>query len=157
MRSLNTFSAVDSVNDDGEPYNAEWSTRANPLIVAFFLQATDFDPDDIRGDQTPWCAAFVNWCLMRSGKRGTRSASSGSFRCVGNETPEPTTGDIAVFKNVGEDEACRGSGHVAFHVRNAGADIYVLGGNQSNRIKVSKYAIDEYPKFLSTRDIDTIP
>lgn len=135
----------------------EWPIRANPLIFHFF-SSTQTSP---AGDTTAWCAAFVNWCLLRSraetldeigkppgsfskgGKpfnsknmkeHSTNNASSGSFRCL-EQITDPQRGDIVVFKDAGTDEltkVCRGSGHVAFYLGNPGGGwVRVLGGNQS--------------------------
>lgn len=109
-----------------ERYNAEWQDAANPLIVAFF-GLTNTLPSD--GDQTHWCAAFVNFCLFMGGKRGTFSALSGSFRRYGEPTNDPQPGDIAVFSKYGEDGR-KGFGHVGFFVRREGSSIILLGGNQ---------------------------
>src|SRR6202022_1898557 len=120
----------------GQSYRSfirEWPIRANPLIFHFF-SSTLTKPE---GDTTAWCAAFVNWCLLRarataseeigkspgffsvSGKpfsdeniqnHSTNSASSGSFRCWDEVSP-PKRGDIVVFKNSGTDAltpSCRG-------------------------------------------------
>ncbi|PYE21576.1 hypothetical protein C8J32_12010 [Rhizobium sp. PP-CC-3A-592] len=125
--------------DSFRQYAREWPVRANPMIFHFF-SSTQTQP---AGDQTAWCAAFMNWCLLRSkssvkemiGKSpgsfskdgvafpsenlkrySTNSASSGSFRCW-NEISVPERGNIAVFKDSGTDtmtSSCRGTGHVAF-------------------------------------------
>jgi hypothetical protein len=42
--------------------NPAHPTLANPVIVLFFL-ATKTEPS---GDKTPWCAAFMNWCLRNA-------------------------------------------------------------------------------------------
>ena len=74
-------------------HGEEWRTftrawpvdaHANPLILDFF-RATKTSP---MGDTTAWCAAFVNWCILKShqgqiplgGSRPTRNAASSSFR-----------------------------------------------------------------------------
>lgn len=138
------------------PYSREWPVRANPVIYHFF-SSTLTKPE---GDTTAWCAAFVNWCLLRgrakladeigkskgdysiSGKPfpdehiqkySTNSASSGSFRCW-NQSQSPKRGDIVVFKDTGTDgmtASCRGTGHVAFYLGiPKDGWIRVLGGNQ---------------------------
>jgi hypothetical protein len=143
--------------EDYRPFAREWPVRANPLIYHFF-SATQTKPE---GDVTAWCAAFVNWCLLRSyaktndeigkapgafsqgGKpfavenlqaHSTNNASSGSFRCW-DAIVSPRRGDIAVFKDSGTDRLtpmCRGSGHVAFFLSTQNPGwIRVLGGNQS--------------------------
>jgi hypothetical protein len=139
------------------PYAREWPVRANPTIFHFF-SATQTKPE---GDVTAWCAAFLNWCLLRahvkskdeigkspgafsrSGKQfspqnlarfSTNNASSGSFRCW-SATPNPSRGDIVVFKDPGTDSLtsdCRGTGHVAFFLQIPASDVVqVLGGNQT--------------------------
>jgi uncharacterized protein (TIGR02594 family) len=116
-----------------EPNRAR-PTDANPLIVLLFL-ATKMTPS---GDQTPWCAAFMNWCLARSGITGTRSASSQSFTRWGRErwrkgeSDLPTSGqvgDIAVFTSRSDPS----HGHVAFYngvVPNSYRRVSITGGNQ---------------------------
>lgn len=139
------------------PYAREWPIRANPMIFHFF-SSTQTKPE---GDTTAWCAAFVNWCLLRArakketqiGKapgffsqsgdpfdvadlkaHSTNSASSGSFRCW-TKSAEPKVGDIVVFANKGTESltpVCRGQGHVAFYLGTpASQRVRVLGGNQS--------------------------
>lgn len=141
---------------DYRPFAREWPVRANPVIMHFF-SSTQTKPE---GDVTAWCAAFMNWCLLRShaataeeiGQTGTgyvkkgkpfttnnlkrystNSAASGSFRCWDPITA-PKRGDIVVFRNIGTDnltEACQGTGHVAFFVKNPSPGVVqVLGGNQ---------------------------
>jgi hypothetical protein len=145
----------------GQQYRSfvrEWPERANPIIFHFF-SSTLTKPE---GDTTAWCAAFMNWCLVRaraksadeigkspgyfsiSGKPfpdenlkkySTNNASSGSFRCWSEISP-PNRGDITVFKNAGTDDltpVCRGQGHVAFFL-GVPRDGWarVLGGNQTD-------------------------
>jgi uncharacterized protein (TIGR02594 family) len=150
------FENLSDVNEDRDHYNKEWPVRSNPLIVSFFLQATDYNSPAT--DQTPWCAAFMNWCLQRACKPNTNSASSGSFRCFAQPAPNPpAVGDIAVFKKRGEDAKCRGRGHVAFWLRAEADWVEVLGGNQSHQIKVSKYpareavAVGDTPWLVTVR------
>ena len=134
------FERLQVTNSDGEKYNAEWRDRSNPVIVSFFA-ATNYSLPIT--DRTKWCAAFVNWCLRRAKRPITNSASSGSFRCFGSATISPAPGDIAVFKNRGQDEPCSGSGHVAFWISQVGDSVEVLGGNQGSRVRTSRYPVSE--------------
>lgn len=124
--------------EDLRPYAGQWTPRWNPVLVEFF-NATRTRPV---GDTTPWCAAFVNWCLQRAGATAggdfspTQSASSGSFRVWGHaldldagETPQ--LGDIVVFERVDPIERTVGRGHVGFFLREDNDRILVLGGNQA--------------------------
>jgi uncharacterized protein (TIGR02594 family) len=113
--------------DSWAPYASGWPTRWNPVIKTFF-RATGTTPS---GDTTPWCAAFLNWCYLRSTNApATGSASSGSFRCYGLSTDSPRVGDIVVFRKRDSEEACLGSGHVGFFLAQTNATVEVLGGNQ---------------------------
>lgn len=137
---------------DYAPYARAWPTEYNPLVVAFF-RATKTTP---QGDTTSWCAAFINFCIALAvakaaghtygppGKefsddvlsKGTKSASSGSFRCwPGNKAPEgtstPKLGDIVVWALNGTVNGCSyDRGHVAFFERFDEDRIIVIGGNQ---------------------------
>lgn len=132
------FEQLTITNEDSENYNSEWSVRANPLIVLFFLQGTNYD--NTKGDETAWCAAFVNWCLKRAGEPYTNSASSGSFRCFCDEAITPKEGDIAVFKKNGHDDPCAGEGHVGFYVSEESEAVTLLGGNQGGKVKTQGYS-----------------
>jgi len=110
-----------------QPYAQGWPLRWNPVIVNFF-QATKTTP---KGDLTAWCAAFVNWCFLRTGKGvATDSASSGSFRLFGTETTSPVPGDIVVFKRTHPEGPADPRGHVGFFTGISADRITVLGGNQ---------------------------
>jgi uncharacterized protein (TIGR02594 family) len=122
------FQTLPDKNQDGSPYNAEWPVKANPVIVGFFSM-TNTTPSS--GDQTSWCAAFLNFCLVASGREMTFSALSGSFRRYRTATETPKEGDIVVFTNTGPSGA-QGFGHVAFFLSKDSSGITVLGGNQGS-------------------------
>lgn len=124
------FEKITLKNGDGELYNAEWSTRANPLIVGFFAM-TGTAPS--QGDQTSWCAAFVSTCLFLADKPNKFTALSGGYRSYGKVASPPLEGDIVVFRKPGE-EGAKGFGHVGFFLkeekRNGSDGVLLLGGNQ---------------------------
>ncbi len=97
----------------------------NPRIVEYHqtttLRATD--------DETPWCSAFVNWCMQQAGIQGTNSASSRSWRNWGKRLREPRKGCIVCF-----------NGHVGFYDSERGRKIMILGGNQSNQVNIIPYS-----------------
>ncbi len=108
-------------------------SQHNQRIVAYH-QATTLAASD---DETPWCAAFVNWCLEVTGQRGTRSATARSFLKWGDEIEltDAKPGDVAVFS--------RGNspwqGHVAFFLQQSNGRLEVLGGNQGDAVTVATY------------------
>lgn len=92
----------------------------------------------LSGDETPWCAAFVNWVLMENGLPGTKSAAARSFLNYGVEVPKgkESVGDIAVFSR--GDASWQG--HVGFiaKVPSPGDEtICILGGNQSDKVSIA--------------------
>lgn len=90
----------------------------------------------IRDDETPWCASFVSGVLELDGRVSARSAWARSYASWGVQLPAPAVGAIAVLE--------RGptSGHVAFVVgRDAGNNIMLLGGNQSDMVKISPFSM----------------
>jgi uncharacterized protein (TIGR02594 family) len=99
--------------------------------------------DKPAGDTTPWCAAFVNYCLRRSGIKGTDQAGSQSFVWDNWGTEiwkkgdgRPTSarmGDIVVFRHQSDPS----HGHVAFFKEISSTRpnyIGVLGGNQLKKV-----------------------
>lgn len=96
------------------------------------------------GDETPWCAAFVNWVLSSLVIKGTGSARARSFEDWGmslNPDPERAwelvcPGDIVVLWRKREHSAF---GHVGFFLRREGHHIWLLGGNQGNRVSAKRY------------------
>lgn len=86
--------------------------------------------------RTPWCAAFANGVLKKSGRKTTGSLTAASFLGYGKKTRTPKQGDIVVLKPGSRY-------HVGFYmgtvVKNGVRYVKVLGGNQSNQVKVTYY------------------
>jgi uncharacterized protein (TIGR02594 family) len=139
------FAELPDRNIDDWLYRDEWPKRTNPLIVGFFSVTRQLPTE---GNQTAWCAAFVNFCLFAAGYEGTGDALSGSFRRLGDQTNTPRQGDVAVFRNIGPSGDI-GHGHVGFYVGTDGrSDILVLGGNQRGEnpgstvgVKIAKFPV----------------
>lgn len=92
-------------------------------------------------DETPWCAAFANWCLTKAGIAGTGKANARSFLDIGTPVQllEANPGDIVVFWR-GDPKGW--TGHVAFFWAFHDADtIEVLGGNQNDAVSIATYPI----------------
>jgi uncharacterized protein (TIGR02594 family) len=94
---------------------------------------------------TPWCASFANYCLMTAGAPYEKSASS-QFPTSSKKfkkIDKPVYGALMVMRNyfAGTNKA-HGTGHVTFvYGKTADGDIAGLGGNQSDRLKLSPYKI----------------
>jgi len=143
MEIAEYFLGVDEVSDStGEPFIEEWEEKANPMILQFF-RATGYP--GVHGDDVPWCAVFACWCIERAGRTSPLSWSSGSFRCHGTETEAPASGDVVVFRNAGENEPCKGKGHVGYFAGWDGGRILTLGGNQRAPGSTGSICIAGYP------------
>jgi len=81
-------------------------------------------------DETAWCAAFCNWCLVKSGFQGNDSAWAANFKTWGRPTKDnkPALGAVAVIK------FSNGTHHVTFvaGLSKNGARLATLGGNQGD-------------------------
>lgn len=102
----------------------------NPRILHYFnhtsLRASN--------DETPWCAAFVNYVIDRAGSQGTNSARARSFESWGLPLSRPTPGCIAVY-NRGDNSDF---GHVNFYLYETKKYIYGIGGNQDDSVCITK-------------------
>lgn len=90
----------------------------------------------VTNDDTAWCAAFANWVLKQSGKPITGSLAARSFMQYGMATDKPSLGDIVVLWRISIDSAF---GHVGFFVKEDKANIYILGGNQSDEVNITPF------------------
>lgn len=104
----------------------------NPRIVDY-LRSTTLPAPIASQDETPWCSAFVNWCVERSGFEGSDSAWAKSWANWGKKLTTPRRGCIAVF-NRGTN-----SGHVAFFLGQTATHVKIFGGNQGDAVKVMNY------------------
>ncbi|WP_181321838.1 CHAP domain-containing protein [Trinickia symbiotica] len=116
----------------------------NPLIVQFFSATSS----PANNDTVPWCAAFANWCLKRSNRPFTNSASSQTFLATTMfETIDaPSEGDLVVFTCYRKDNGeSLNLGHVAFFKKkNDDLTFDVVGGNQSGT-SPSMICLKTYP------------
>jgi uncharacterized protein (TIGR02594 family) len=65
----------------------------NPQILKYFR---DIGHEWVKDDETAWCAAYINWCLLRAGLPHTGKLNARSFLKYGDETTKPVLGDLAV-------------------------------------------------------------
>lgn len=121
--------------------------KHNPDIVKYWKAVNNIKVSD---DETPWCAAFVNWCLLEAGLPGTGKANARSFMKWGEPTSNPQEGDIVVYWRVKKNGW---QGHVGFFSHFEKNLIVTLGGNQSNEVRFSRYSKD---KLLGFRKVDRV-
>ena len=115
---------------------------ANPRIVEY-LSATPLAHGG-KSDETPWCASFVNWCLVQAQVKGTRSAAARSFLKWGAPR-DPRPGAIVVIRHLVGSTPITASGfHVGFYVSGSKTSIRLLGGNQGNAVKESEFPLTKW-------------
>ncbi len=105
--------------------------RHNPRVIEYH-QSTSLRATE---DEVPWCSSFANWCMEQAGLEGTDSAAARSWLNWGKEIATPQLGCVTVFSRPPNPS----SGHVAFYVSETPTHIMVLGGNQSNMVRISGY------------------
>jgi uncharacterized protein (TIGR02594 family) len=107
---------------------------ANPHIIEYFKE-TGLGKKDAGTDETAWCAAFCNWCLVKAGYKGTHDALAASFRHWGRATRgnKPALGAAALIRFPD------GRHHVTFVAGQdkSGVRLATLGGNQGNNSAVT--------------------
>ena len=118
---------------------------ASTSRVLEYLRSTTLDRTQASHDSTPWCSAFVCWCLDQAGVIGTRSAAARSWLSWGQRLDVPRRGCLAVLSRSRVDAttdagqvALRG-GHVGFYLHGAGTRITLLGGNQMDAVTIAPY------------------
>lgn len=85
-------------------------------------------------DEIPWCGLFVAVVVKRAGFEPVSAPLwARSWAKFGNPSPQPALGDVLVFE--------RGSGgHVGFFVAEDAEAYHVLGGNQQNKVSITRIA-----------------
>jgi uncharacterized protein (TIGR02594 family) len=107
----------------------------NPEVLKYF-EILGFDGQKLK-DETSWCAAFVNWVLASLELPNTGKLNARSFLELGQSVKDcPEPGDIVVLWRESLDSW---KGHVGFYVRETDDKIYLLGGNQGNRVSIQPY------------------
>lgn len=119
---------------------SEYGNGDNPEVLKYF---TDLGlPESMLRDETAWCSAFMNWCCKQAGADYSGKANARSWLNIGERSRMTKAGDIAIFWR---ENPKSWKGHVGFFV-NYSEDknwIYVLGGNQGNRVCIQKYSVNQ--------------
>lgn len=119
------------------------SLGSNPRVLEYFKKVGHSWVID---DAMAWCAAFVGFCLETAGIKSTRMLNARSYLQWGKPTAIPKLGDLTVFWR---ESKSSGLGHVAFFIKKEGNYIYVLGGNQSDKVCIEKYPASQLLGYRS--------
>lgn len=110
---------------------APGSANAND-VLAYYSEAGH---GEIKDDSVPWCAAFLGAMLKRSGITGTGSLLARSYLTWGEAADTARAGAVAVLSR-GDDP---NAGHVGFLLGQAQGRVFLLGGNQTNKVSVEAF------------------
>ena len=86
--------------------------------------------------QNERAAAFVNWVNKMAGLPYTGKLNARSFMKIGKKVSTPRTGDIVILWR---DNPKSWKGHVGYYIRSSKDQIWILGGNQENEVKIKAY------------------
>ncbi|KQC30182.1 TIGR02594 family protein [Flagellimonas eckloniae] len=106
----------------------------NPEVLKYF-DDLGWDGKDLK-DETAWCAALVYWVLLKAGYKVSGKLNARSLLRVGVKTEAPEMGDIVVLWRKSPDDW---RGHTGFFIRETEDLIFILGGNQGNRVSIQQY------------------
>lgn len=110
-----------------------YGRRDNPRIRAYHAATSLGDA----ADEVPWCSSFVNWCMGAAGVAGTGSAAARSWLDWGRPSSSwdvDAIGAVCVLAR-----GAPPAGHVGFLVHRDDGRVWLLGGNQDDRVKVSVF------------------
>jgi uncharacterized protein (TIGR02594 family) len=116
-------------------------SQHNPRVVEYHSTTGKWDNDEVA-----WCSSFVNWVMIKAGHKPTGSAQAISWAKWGKKLDRPAYGAIAVFSYGG------GKGHVGFVIGKKGDKLLILGGNQSNTVKVSSFGTSQIIAYVVPSD-----
>ena len=113
---------------------SEFAGEANNPRIAEYL----YTVDKPGVDEIPWCSAFINWVMHQIGINGTGDALARSWLTWSMPEMEPARiGSVVILKRGRE----AWMGHVGLYISKNTEDgfIYVLSGNQKNRVSIEPY------------------
>jgi uncharacterized protein (TIGR02594 family) len=116
----------------------------NPQLMAMLK----LDNSWPQNDEVPWCSAFANYICWLCHLPRSKDLRARSWLNIGRGIPldEAEAGDIVVIKRGKGDQpgpdVIDAPGHVGFYAGMFGEFIEILGGNQSDTVKVSRYPRD---------------
>jgi uncharacterized protein (TIGR02594 family) len=111
------------------------SSKGRTVNVVAYLKATGVGRSS---DETAWCSAFVNWCMLMAGFPGSGLANARSWLNWGGVALDfPVYGSVVVLWRENRNGPL---GHVGFFVKMQGDNLLLLGGNQGNSVSIRPYS-----------------
>ncbi len=106
----------------------------NPTIIAWAKEVGGEVEDIYKADSIPWCGLFMAVVAKRAGKEiPAHPLWALSWSAFGAKSAAAALGDVLVFVR-------NGGGHVGLYVGEDASAFHVLGGNQSDRVCITRVA-----------------
>ena len=114
--------------------------RHNPRVVEY-LNSTSLQANF---DETSWCSAFLNWCMVKARQRGTNNAAARSWLSYGQALSNPRPGCIVVLWR---ESPSSWKGHVGFFDGwDVGNRVRFLAGNQGGGVSRDEVCVANFPQ-----------
>ncbi|MGI8524630.1 MAG: TIGR02594 family protein [Pseudolabrys sp.] len=106
----------------------------NPMILAWAKEIGAEVADVYKADSIPWCGLFMAVIAKRAGKEfPAHPLWALSWSAFGAKPHAPALGDVLVFTR-------SSGGHVGLYAGEDASAFHVLGGNQSDRVCITRIA-----------------
>jgi uncharacterized protein (TIGR02594 family) len=111
---------------------------SNPLVLGMLR----LDAKWVKGDDTPWCAAFVGFVAFVLGLPRSRSLAARSWLEIGTpvELKDAQRGNDVVILKRGGNPAL---GHVGFYAGRSADRVLILGGNQRDEVSTAPFHVSD--------------
>lgn len=104
-------------------------------------------------DETAWCSAFMNYIAKISGYEYTGKLDARSWLRIGEKVEVPQIGDVAILWRSSKSSW---KGHVAFFISQDDRFLYLLGGNQNNKVQISRYSKGRFLGFRRLKEVSKL-
>ena len=104
-----------------------WAKTLGGFIASYFTRPGQ------NAHTIPWCGLFADYVLTTAGFKtpGDKSLAALNWQGWGQGMVQPGLGAVLVFVRPG-------GGHVGFYVGEDASTYFVLGGNESNQVEISR-------------------
>ncbi len=115
---------------------------SNPMILAMLRLDNTWPAND----DVPWCGSFVSWVCWLLRCPRSKSLSARSWLTIGTPIPleeaMPEFDVVILQRGSGPQpgpDVLEAPGHVGFFAGLEGADVLILGGNQSDAVSLARF------------------
>ncbi len=123
QEAMRLYGTTEVVGKGSNKTILDWRDELNLAGV----KITGYSDDDI-----PWCGLFAAIVCHRAGKPVVKDPLwARNWAKFGTKAPQAALGDVLVFGR-------EGGGHVGFYIAEDASAYHVLGGNQSNKVCITR-------------------